>query len=123
MNLKDFKLFDKVETIGIYLHVSDNVFVVMCDRLSFNIFSDIELEVEDSTIFSEQELCIFMSYKRSLSNDVLATKLINRAFDNKLPVFDSYFNLISKLDFTSISLGKGYGLKKNILKKEREIWN
>lgn len=102
MKLKDFKLSDKIETIGIYFHVSDNVFAIMCSRLSFNIFSDIELEVEDSTIFFEHYLVIFMSYKKCVENDILATKLINRAFDNLLPIFDEGFNLISKRDFVSI---------------------
>ena len=106
MMLKDFKLSDGVETIAIYFHLSNNVFAVMCDRLSFNIFSDIELEVEDSIILFEHDLHIFTSYKKCFLNYVIANELIYRAFDNKLPVFDRDFNLISKGDFVSMILGK-----------------
>lgn len=105
MKLKDLNLTD-AERITIYLHVGNDYFFVNCDKLSFNFFNDIDLDVDYSTFLFEHYLHIFTSFKKCFLNDVLATELINRAFEKKLSVLNSDFNLISKRDFVSMILGK-----------------
>lgn len=104
MKLKDLDLTN-VKTITIYLHIGNNVFAVNCDKLSFNFFHDIDLDVEGFFSSLAKHVDIFMSYGKSDLNDVLSLRLLNIAFDRKLSVLGEDANLISKRDFASILLG------------------
>ena len=101
MKLKDLDLTD-AEMISIYLHIGNNVFVIICDKLSVNFFHDIDLDVECVFGSLAEHVHVFMSYRKSDLNDVLSLRFINIAFDRKLPIFDMEANLLSKRDFELI---------------------
>lgn len=100
MKLKNLNLSDDCK-ITIITHIANDAFAIECDKKSFTKLKDINLVVENVTIYTGH-LYITTLYKTTKTSTLNAIKIISRAFKNNLIVLNVFGNEIKKDDFTSI---------------------
>lgn len=93
MQLKNLNLHS--DNITIFTVVYDDVFLVKCNRSTFQEVKNSHLEVDDITVFANNDVHIYSSIKN------YNVRFIMKAFDTGLTVLKGKAEEITKDDFVS----------------------
>lgn len=92
MKLKNLNL--NSDNITIFAVVYDDVFLVKCNRSTFQEIKNYRLEVDDITVFANNDVQIYSSKNYNV-------RFVMKAFDTGLTVLNAKAEEITKDDFVS----------------------
>ena len=100
MKLKNLNLYS--DNITIFTVVYDDVFLIKCNRSTFQEIKNSHLEVDEITVFASNDVHIYSSIKN------YNVRFVMKAFDTGLTVLNAKVEEITKDDFVSCLVNGGF---------------